>query len=268
VDETARFRAREVPAPSEKPAETLAGSSSSDIVPATRQAEWLTHPPHRPLLPDEDAIVHTHLISKLLPRDSGQSSTHFFPSLVAYASSTPGESVPKEAVRALAAVYFGKLNRDVRIFEKGVRAYVRSLSMLRLTLASPASALEVKTLASVLCLGLYENIAFSHRTGWLRHYEGVSRLVRAESHSELRSKDGLTSVAQIELRGPSRHQSGMDRELFRHCRFAIVCIEGDSALFSSLILTDYQCAGRSPPLLPLPARVESPLKVYYVGTRG
>ncbi|CAK7232469.1 hypothetical protein SEUCBS140593_008270 [Sporothrix eucalyptigena] len=156
------------------------------------------------LQPDEDILIHTHLVARLLPKISGPSAPDILSSMVNYESPlTPtlvsrSEPLHKDAIRALAAVYFGKIHRDWRIFDTGVRAYVRSLRRLRCALASPVAILEVETLVSVLCLGLYENIAFSEARGWLNHYEGIAHL--------------------IERRGPQRHRSGFDRELFRHCR--------------------------------------------------
>lgn len=62
---------------------------------------------------------------------------------------------------------------------KGPRLYVRSLDhvQVRLALIDPKRAVETKTLASVLCLCIYENITLSEPTAWLKHYDGVSRLV-------------------------------------------------------------------------------------------
>ncbi|KAM0337475.1 hypothetical protein ACHAPQ_003046 [Fusarium lateritium] len=49
---------------------------------------------------------------------------------------------------------------------------------------------------------MFENIAFTDKTGWLKHYEGITQLVK--------------------LRGPWRHQTPQDRELLRQCRFEII----------------------------------------------
>ena len=191
VDETARFRR---------------DASKSDEASPRRhemQTQLVAVPPPMSLRPDEDTVIHTHLVARLLPRVSGLAAPDILASMVNYESATGAAvSLHKDALRALAAVYFGKVYHDSRIFDMGVRAYVRSLGRLRTALADPVAVLDVETLVSVLCLGLYENVALTETTGWLVHYDGIAHL--------------------IERRGPSRHQSGFDRELFWHCRFAIV----------------------------------------------
>ncbi|CAK7242948.1 MAG: hypothetical protein STHCBS139747_004451 [Sporothrix thermara] len=102
-----------------------------------------------------------------------------------YSARLSAKPIHKDALRALAAVYFGKMHRDTRIFDMGVRAYVRSLQRMRTALASPVAVLELETLVSVLCLGLYENVASSDTAGWLNHYEGVSHLAKEAAQRHL-----------------------------------------------------------------------------------
>lgn len=209
VDETARFRRDE--------------TRRDDASPQRNEMQVVAVPPPMSLRPDEDTVIHTHLVARLLPRISGPAAPDILASMVSYESVT-GAAVPlhKDALRALAAVYFGKVHHDTRIVDTGMHAYVRSLRRLRTALADPVAVLDVETLASVLCLGLYENVALTETTGWLAHYDGIAHLVSRlgwwAGHNEPE-----TNAGQIERRGPSRHQSGFDHELFRHCRFAIVC---------------------------------------------
>ncbi|ERS95693.1 uncharacterized protein SPSK_00130 [Sporothrix schenckii 1099-18] len=182
VDETARFRRED---------QVTANTLVPTLVPMSLQ-------------PDEDTVLHTHLVARLLPRVSGPASPHILASMANYeSSSTAVVPLHKDALRALAAVYFGKVHRDTRVFGAGVRAYVRSLGRLRTAVADPVAVRDVETLASALCLGLVENVALTETTGWLAHYDGLAHL--------------------IERRGPAQHmQAGFGRELFLHCRFAIV----------------------------------------------
>ncbi|CAK7231333.1 hypothetical protein SCUCBS95973_007875 [Sporothrix curviconia] len=199
VDETARFRVRTPPPAREERENRQLATAPTAPTALTAPTAPARIPPT--LQPDDDFVVHTHLVSRLLPGVSGPAAPDIL-SAMGNIVRTP-QPIHKDAIHALAAVYFGKVHRDTRIFDTGVRAYVRALQQLRTALASPAAVLETEeTLVSVLCLGLYENVALSNMTGWLNHYEGISHL--------------------IETRGPSRHRSGFALELFRHCRFAII----------------------------------------------
>ncbi|RGP76758.1 hypothetical protein FLONG3_5198 [Fusarium longipes] len=93
--------------------------------------------------------------------------------LESFPSSTSTRSL---AIRALAAVYYGKTNFDKRIFDLGTREYVKALKRVQTDLSSSTAVLEWDTLVSVLCLCMFENVAFTDKNGWLRHYEGISQL--------------------------------------------------------------------------------------------
>lgn len=155
------------------------------------------------LSPDEDTVFLAHLVTQLLcPADDigDNSATSLvpIPSRQQPASTTTHEL----AIRALAAMYFGRAQNSQRAAEKGLRAYVAALGKLQDDLSSPETAVKWETLASILCLGMYENISQSGKTAWMNHYQGISRLVQ--------------------LRGPSMLGNPRERELFRQCRFAIV----------------------------------------------
>ncbi|CAK7210772.1 hypothetical protein SBRCBS47491_000892 [Sporothrix bragantina] len=179
VDETVRFRVSKTSKSTKRTTPSPSPSPSRDEMQLTRVSTRIP----LSLQPDEDFVIHKHLVARLLPRVSGPTAPDILSAMVNYESPRPfSDSTPapihKDAIRALAAVYFGKVHRDTRIFDMGVRAYVRSLHRLRTALASPVAVLEVETLVSVLCMGLYENVALSDTAGWLNHYEGISYLVR------------------------------------------------------------------------------------------
>ncbi|CEI61936.1 hypothetical protein FVEN_g2983 [Fusarium venenatum] len=148
--------------------------------------------PVRPLINEND-IIHAHLLSKI---------EGVIPLMTNLESLPSSSSTRSLAIRALAAVYFGKTNSDKRIFDLGTREYVKALKKVHTDLSSSTAALEWDTLVSVLCLCMFETIAFTDKNGWLRHYEGISQLVK--------------------LRGPWRHRTPLDRELLRQCRFEII----------------------------------------------
>ncbi|KAF5020305.1 hypothetical protein F66182_7681 [Fusarium sp. NRRL 66182] len=159
VDETPRFNHKPITEPNKA---QIAHVPSKDLAPFTCSPSYS--------LINKNDMIHTHLISRL-------DSPEVQPLFTNHETPSPVESTRTLAVRALAAVYFGKTNGDRRIFEAGNREYVRALRRLQLDLASPTAVLEWDTLASALCLGMYENVVFSERTGWLKHYEGISQLI-------------------------------------------------------------------------------------------
>ncbi|RKK10332.1 hypothetical protein BFJ68_g4695 [Fusarium oxysporum] len=181
VDETTRFAKDKSPVKDSQ----LQVQPASPSAKATERQIW--RPP--PLLLDQDAVIHAHLLSRI---------DEVTPLMANLESITLSDSTRSLAVRALAAVYFGKTNSDKRIFDLGSREYVKALNRVQLDLASPTAVLEWDTLASVICLCMFENIVFTDKTGWLKHYEGITQLVK--------------------LRGPWRHQTDLERELLRQCR--------------------------------------------------
>ncbi|KAM0345034.1 hypothetical protein ACHAPU_006920 [Fusarium lateritium] len=130
-----------------------------------------------PLLLDQNALIHAHLLSKIADVEPLMSN------LDSSASSTSTRAL---AIRALAAIYFGKLNNDKRILGSGSRDYVRALKKVQIDLSSPV-ALEWDTLASVICLFMFENVAFTDEVAWFKHYEGITQLVSVCLHNDTRN---------------------------------------------------------------------------------
>ncbi|KAF5254984.1 hypothetical protein FOXYS1_14321 [Fusarium oxysporum] len=159
VDETTRFAKDKSPVKDSQ----LQVQPASPSAKATERQIW--RPP--PLLLDQDAVIHAHLLSRI---------DEVTPLMANLESITLSDSTRSLAVRALAAVYFGKTNSDKRIFDLGSREYVKALNRVQLDLASSTAVLEWDTLASVICLCMFENIVFTDKTGWLKHYEGITQL--------------------------------------------------------------------------------------------
>ncbi|EXK82117.1 hypothetical protein FOQG_13502 [Fusarium oxysporum f. sp. raphani 54005] len=203
VDETTRFAKDKSPVKNSQ----LQVQPASPSAKATERQIW--RPP--PLLLDQDAVIHAHLLSRI---------DEVTPLMANLESITLSDSTRSLAVRALAAVYFGKTNSDKRIFDLGSREYVKALNRVQLDLASSTAVLEWDTLASVICLCMFENIVFTDKTGWLKHYEGITQLVK--------------------LRGPWRHQTVLERELLRQCRFEIILCALINRKHSYLTLPEWQ----------------------------
>jgi hypothetical protein len=160
VDETTRFAKDKSPMKDNQLQVQLANTSSKT---PERQ---MCRP--SPLLLDQDAVIHAHLLSRI---------DEVTPLMANLESITLSGSTRSLAVRALAAVYFGKTNSDKRVFDLGSREYVKALNRVQLDLASSTAVFEWDTLASVICLCMFENIVFTDKTGWLKHYQGITQLV-------------------------------------------------------------------------------------------
>ncbi|KAF5669966.1 hypothetical protein FHETE_4649 [Fusarium heterosporum] len=184
VDETLRFYRDDTPSEASQVQLQLFST-------APKSLERQIHHPS-PLLLDQNALIHAHLLSKIADVE---------PLMYNINSSTSSPSTRALAIRALAGIYFGKTHNDKRILDTGSRDYVRALRRVQIDLGSPM-ALEWDTLASVICLFMFENIAFTNEMAWFKHYEGITQLVK--------------------LRGPWRHQAPLERELLRQCRFEII----------------------------------------------
>ncbi|KAF5244011.1 hypothetical protein FANTH_7877 [Fusarium anthophilum] len=159
VDETMRFTKDKSPAKDNGLQVRLVSPSSK----ATERQIW--RPP--PLSLHQDTVIHAHLLSRI---------DEVTPLMANLESIALSDSTRSLAVRALAAVYFGKTNRDKRIFDLGSREYVKALNRVQLDLVCSTTVLEWDTLASVICLCMFENIVFTDKTGWLKHYEGITQL--------------------------------------------------------------------------------------------
>ncbi|CVL09235.1 uncharacterized protein FPRN_14479 [Fusarium proliferatum] len=184
VDETSRFSKDKLPVKDNQVQVQMASPSPEAI---ERQ---IRHPP--PLLLDQDAVIHAHLLSRI---------NEVTPLMANLESITLSDSTRSLAVRALAAVYFGKTNGDRRIFDLGSREYVKALNRVQLDLASSTAVLEWDTLASVICLCMFENIVFTDKTGWLKHYEGITQLVgQAERTMETPNSSGKGTSQTVPVR--------------------------------------------------------------------
>lgn len=77
--------------------------------------------------------------------------------------------------------------------------YTKALSATHSALRDPEVTKQDTTLASVLLLGLFENITARHmgELAWGSHIEGAIQLVRARGRKQLRTKIGLTMFIAV-----------------------------------------------------------------------
>lgn len=191
VDHGARF----AQAPIDQSATALQMSRSAPQA-VVRQRQAAETRRIRDLQPHEDSVFINHILSRLTPPAQGDPAT---PTSMLSQVILMDNS---KSAQALAAVYFGKMCNHKRAYQKGTQLYVQALDQLRHSIVDPKTAASSKTLASVLCLCMYENVALSEPLAWVRHYGGVSRLV--------------------ELRGPNCQRTDLEMDIFRVCRFMIV----------------------------------------------
>ncbi|KAJ5956373.1 hypothetical protein N7501_010652 [Penicillium viridicatum] len=93
------------------------------------------------------------------------------------------------SVRALAMVYFAKVNKQHQVMHKGVSLYAHTLQTLQTKLHRQDQAMGDDVLVAIICLAIYELITLTQPRAWLSHYQGLARL--------------------MSRRGPYRHQSGI-----------------------------------------------------------
>ena len=144
----------------------------------------------------EEAILTAHLLTRFTPSSDVEPSApaRLLPLLIRMNGSY--------SAQALAAIYFGKMRNQYQVYRKGTQLYGKALDQLCKAISDPLTARSNETLTSVLCLCVYEHIVLSETTAWLKHYQGLGRLV--------------------EYRGPERQQTELEERMFRMCRFMIV----------------------------------------------
>ena len=156
-----------------KPTKTTQCNQPTTNRAATKCAKTLK-PPILNLVPQKNTFFLPYTISKLSPVTSRCTSTRtvgILPELL----TTQKSALHQSCVQALAAMYFGRTNRDIQACEQGLRLYSKALTQLRADISNLNT--ELSTIISVMCLCVYENVVFSQPTAWLMHYDGLGRLV-------------------------------------------------------------------------------------------
>ncbi|KAL5089133.1 hypothetical protein Trisim1_005986 [Trichoderma cf. simile WF8] len=152
-----------------------------DKKPNNAMTKISTHPaPSNPNV-DEDGLFLNHLIRSLFTASQVESSTsksRVSPWLIASIRATNHNRIPDLAIRACAAVYFGKTHSQSSAVERGAKLYTHVLRELRKELIDSERVRHSDTLVTTILLALYEMISFSDIDGWLSHFLGIGHLVR------------------------------------------------------------------------------------------
>lgn len=132
------------------------------------------------------------------------------------------------AARAAAAAHYGKLYQHESAIDRATLLYTQGLADVQRDIRHPIHAMDTFTLANTMFLALYEMIIFRDITGWLTHFLGIGQLVRPcpKTSSDQCKK---LNIPQIKFRGPRRHQTGVEKELFLTVRYFIVSLQYQQA---------------------------------------
>lgn len=108
----------------------------------------------------------------------------------------------RDSVNALALAFFGKAHHQENIVQQGRQYYGKALRKLKDDLDNPNAIWSSSVLLSSMLLARYELVASTGSSGWIRHAGGVETL--------------------FEQRGPGRHRSTEERQIFESARPIIV----------------------------------------------
>ena len=104
----------------------------------------------------------------------------------------------RSSINALALAFFGKAHHQQNIIDQGSDCYRKALRKLAHDLHDPQAMWSPSVLLSSILLARYELVASTGSEGWIQHAGGVERM--------------------FELRGPQRHQSLEERQIFEAAR--------------------------------------------------
>jgi hypothetical protein len=218
IDETRRVKkqaARSLPLPSSS---SDSSEPESEEPPPIINFPLILNPPW-----SENDIVTTYLFDRLFKfKWYGDSASPHAPVWTSILLCQDKEAeLSTVSVRALATVYFAKVNGQHQLMCKGAFLYTHALRTLQTKLQRQDQAVGDDVLVAIICLAIYELITLTQPKAWLSHYDGLARLVSIE----ISWCDGVFDMLmpiQMALRGPHRHQSGISFAMIPTLRSCIV----------------------------------------------
>jgi hypothetical protein len=117
------------------------------------------------------------------------------------------------AVRACTLAHLGRLNHLDHVMHESQTHYGWALRLLSTALQDANKGMSSETLSATILLSFYEMLASDSDQSWVRHAGGATTLMK--------------------MRGPARHRTGFDREIFLAYRHALVisAFEADRPCF-------------------------------------
>ena len=122
-------------------------------------------------------------------------------------------SLLDNSIRAATMAHLGRIHHSQDFMQESRRHYGKALRLLSSHLADPEKGMASETLSSTVLLSFYEMFASDSDDSWVRHAGGAGTLMK--------------------LRGPNKHRTGFDREIYLAYRHALIiqAFEIDSPCF-------------------------------------
>jgi hypothetical protein len=106
------------------------------------------------------------------------------------------------AVRACTLAHLGRQNQVEHVMRESQVHYGKALRLLSSALQDTQKGMSGETLSATILLSFYEIFASDSDQAWVRHAGGAGTLMK--------------------MRGPARHRTGFDREIFLAYRHALI----------------------------------------------
>lgn len=126
-----------------------------------------------------------------------------------------GSSLLDTAVRAVSLVHLGRVQQTEVLVQESRKFYGNALRLLKHSITDNTQGMATETLSATILLSFYEMFASDSNQSWVRHAGGAGTLMR--------------------IRGPARHLTGIDRDVYLAYRHTIVidAFQKDDACFLS-----------------------------------
>ncbi|KAH8807960.1 hypothetical protein F5884DRAFT_833615 [Xylogone sp. PMI_703] len=127
----------------------------------------------------KDNILISHLLKNLFVEYTDSTLPPGNASWISQIIQTPDNtSTSYVSALALAAAFFGQVQKEKVVLEQGTQKYGRALRQLNSDLQDSERAVTYFTMTSALLLSLYELVVFSNISGWLEHFNGIGILTK------------------------------------------------------------------------------------------
>ncbi|OAP61763.1 hypothetical protein AYL99_03966 [Fonsecaea erecta] len=113
-----------------------------------------------------------------------------------------GSKLLDAAVRAVSLVHLSRTRQTDLFVHESRQYYGKALRLLNQSLMDDSTGMSTETLSATILLSFYEMFASDSNQSWVRHAGGAGTLMR--------------------IRGPDRHLSGLDRDVYLAYRHTIV----------------------------------------------
>jgi hypothetical protein len=113
-----------------------------------------------------------------------------------------GSSLLDTSIRAVTLVHLGRSQQSELFVQESRQYYGNALRLLNKALSTDVHGMSTDTLSATVLLSFYEMFASDSNQAWVRHAGGAGLLMR--------------------IRGPTRHLSGLDRDVYLAYRHTIV----------------------------------------------